>query len=341
MREPLTQAEITAAYRADALFDAHRDDPQFGYRFLADEARDAGWPMAERTAWRICRDQRWWAAFGKKKRRGKTPGPPVHDDLVRRAFTADEPNRLWLADITEHPTLEGTLYLCAVKDAFSGRIVGYSISDRMKARLAVDALEAAVARRTQVAGCIFHTDRGWQFQSRKLIRALGRHRLVGSMGNAGAAGDNAAMESFFSLLQKERPGPSTLGDAPAAQDRDRHLDRTHLPPPTPTTTPRPIDPHRIRDHHDPVTRTRSVTTTCHLNVQQTRVSSRVDSAHQCWTQTGSCRSRVRPARAEEPSDLPHPGGCVGSVLGPDRRASAQTERVTEVADGMVVTAIRR
>ena len=59
---------------------------------------------------------------------GKKPGPPAHDDLVERDFTADAPNQLWLTDITEHPTSEGKLYLCAVKDVFSNRIVGYSIS---------------------------------------------------------------------------------------------------------------------------------------------------------------------------------------------------------------------
>jgi hypothetical protein len=71
------------------LFDAHRDDPEFGYRFLADEARDAGWSMADRTAWRICSARGWWSVFGKKRgRTGKKAGPPVHDDLVQRDFTA-------------------------------------------------------------------------------------------------------------------------------------------------------------------------------------------------------------------------------------------------------------
>ena len=91
-------------------------------------------------------------------------------------------------DITEHKTAEGKLYLCAIKDVYSNRIVGYSISDRMKARLAVDAVNNAVARRGDVAGCVFHTDRGSQFRARKLVRALGRHDLVGSMGRVGAAG---------------------------------------------------------------------------------------------------------------------------------------------------------
>jgi putative transposase len=203
LEHPVTDAELTEAHRANALFDAHRDDPEFGYRFLADEARDAGQAMAERTAWKICSENRWWSAFGKKKARSKKrAGPPVHDDLVRRNFSADAPNELWLGDITEHRTREGKLYLCAIKDVFSNRIVGYLIDERMKSRLAVAALNNAVARRGNVAGCIFHTDRGSQFRSRKVQRALNRHRMVGSMGRVGAAGDNAAMESFFSLLQK-------------------------------------------------------------------------------------------------------------------------------------------
>jgi putative transposase len=200
---PITTSELQEAYWADALFDAHRDDPEFGYRFLLDEARDNGVVMAERTAWRICSDNGWFSRFGKKKRgKGTKTGPPVHDDLVRRVFTANAPNTLWLADITEHRTGEGKLYLCAIKDVYSNRIVGYSIDSRMKSRIAVTALNNAVARRDDVAGCILHTDRGSQFRSRKAQHALNRHHMVGSMGRVGAAGDNAAMESFFSLLQK-------------------------------------------------------------------------------------------------------------------------------------------
>ena len=161
--QQVTTAELTEAYRANALLDAHRDDPEFGYRFLVSEAAESGEVMCERTAWRICRDNQWWSVFGKKRgKNGKRPGPPVHDDLVKRDFSADDVNELWLTDITEHWTDEGKLYLCAIKDVFSGRIVGYSISDRMKARLAVNALDNAVFRRRDTAGCIVHSDRGSQ-----------------------------------------------------------------------------------------------------------------------------------------------------------------------------------
>ena len=200
---PVTPRDLEQAYLANALFDAHGDDPEFGYRFLADEARDAGFAACDRTVWRICSAQGWWSVFG-KKRRGKAgrPGTASHEDLVERVFTAAAPNQLWLTDLTEHPTAEGKLYLCAIKDVFSNRIVGYSISDRMKAQIAVAALNNAVARRGDVAGCILHSDRGSQFRSRKVHRALDHHQMLGSMGQVGSAGDNAAMESFFSLLQK-------------------------------------------------------------------------------------------------------------------------------------------
>ncbi|SMO85456.1 Integrase core domain-containing protein [Propioniciclava tarda] len=109
---------------------------------------------------------------------------------------------MWLTDITEHWTDEGKLYACAIKDVWSNRIVGYSISDRMKSTIAVDALAMAVARRGNVTGCVVHSDRGSQFRSRKFLAALRRHGLTGSMGQVASAGDNAAMESFFALLQK-------------------------------------------------------------------------------------------------------------------------------------------
>lgn len=208
--DPVTQAEWVQAHRINALRDAHADDPTFGYRFLAHEARRAGWKMSRRTAWSLC-SQIGILSLAQRRRRGKgkkagqSSGPPVFDDHVQRLFTASAPNRVWLTDITEHPTSQGKLYCCAIKDVYAHRIVGYSISDQMTAKLAVDALHNAVARRraegADVAGCILHADRGSQFRSRKMAHALNRHGMVGSMGRVGAAGDNAAMESFWSLLQ--------------------------------------------------------------------------------------------------------------------------------------------
>ena len=129
---PVTTSEWDNARLANAVFDAHDQDPQYGYRFLVDEVRDAGFVTAERTVWRICSANQWWSSFGKKRgRSGKKAGPPVHDDHLNRVFQAGRANQIWLTDISEHPTSEGKVYLCAIKDTWSNRIVGYSISDRM------------------------------------------------------------------------------------------------------------------------------------------------------------------------------------------------------------------
>ena len=174
---PVSDRELDDAFLTNVLCDAHLDDPVFGYRLLADEVRSLGHRRCDRTVWRICAANRWWSAL--RKKRG------AHDDLVERDFTAGKPNRLWLTDITERRTGEGKLFLCAIKDVFSKRIVGYSIGDRMQARLAVDALNMAVAGRGDVAGCIVHSDRGSQFRSRKVLAAIQRHGWQDSWAGSG------------------------------------------------------------------------------------------------------------------------------------------------------------
>ncbi|GAB3120485.1 transposase InsO family protein [Leifsonia psychrotolerans] len=202
VKNPVSARDWDEAHLINAAFDAHVDDPTFGYRFISDELAEAGFIVSERRVWRLCSQQRLWSVFAKKKGKYRKAGPPAHDDHVKRNFTATAPNRLWLTDITEHKTSEGKVYLCAIKDVFSNRIVGYSIDSRMKARLAVDALQMAVTHRGNPPGVVVHSDRGSQFRSRKFLRKLTEHGLTGSMGQVGACADNAAMESFFALLQK-------------------------------------------------------------------------------------------------------------------------------------------
>ena len=198
---PVTDRDWADAHLINAAIDVHHDDPEFGYRFIADELPARGITAGRNRVNRLCTQQRLFSVHAKKRGTGRKPGPPVHDDLVRREFTANAPNRLWLTDITEHPTTEGKLYLCAIKDACTNRIVGYSIDDRMTSQLAVDALRNAVALR-RPAGTVVHSDRGNQFRSHAFIHALRVAGLTGSMGRVEACADNAAMESFFSLLQK-------------------------------------------------------------------------------------------------------------------------------------------
>ena len=204
LASPVSERELHDAYLTNALVDAHGDDPEFGYRFLADELQRTGHVVGERRVWRLCSQQRLWSTTVRKGRlrSSKSPGPAVHDDHVQRDFTAARPNQVWVTDITEHPTGEGKLYCCAIKDLFSNRIVGYAIDERMTAHLAVTAIRTAVARRQPSGVVVVHSDRGSQFRARTFRAVLTAAGLQGSMGRVASAGDNAAMESWHALLQK-------------------------------------------------------------------------------------------------------------------------------------------
>ncbi len=199
---PLSTRDWSDAHLVDAAREIHADDPLFGYRFITDElAAEYGIRASENRVHRLCRQHKIASVISRKRGRGNRPGPAVHDDLVRRDFSAAGPNELWLTDITKHRTDEGKLYLCAIKDAYSNRIVGYSIDRRMKASLAVAAMRNAIGLRSP-ARTVVHSDRGSQFRSAKFVRLVRDNGLHGSMGRVGACADNAAMESFFALLQK-------------------------------------------------------------------------------------------------------------------------------------------
>ncbi|WP_372444633.1 IS3 family transposase [Crossiella equi] len=198
---PFCQRDWDDAHLINAALEIHADAPGDGYRFIADELARQGFSASENRVWRICSMQQIFSLHARKKGRNAKAGPPVHDDLVRRNFTVTAPKVTWLTDITEHPTGEGKFYLCAVKDCYSNKIVGYSIASHMRASLAVAALRNAIALRDP-RGTVVHSDRGAQFRSDAYQRLLRVNGLTGSMGRVGACGDNAAMESFFSLLQK-------------------------------------------------------------------------------------------------------------------------------------------
>ena len=202
--DPVSRRDYDDAHLVDAIRDVHFDDPEFGYRFISDELERASHRVGERRVWRLCSEHKIWSTTTKKGRKGagKRPGPAVHDDLVQRNFTAPAPDLVWLTDITEHRTAEGKLYACVIKDVCSNRIVGYATSDRMTANLATSALRQAVARRQPTGTVVVHSDRGGQFRSRAFRAMPKANKLTGSMGRVSSAGDNAAMESFYSLLQK-------------------------------------------------------------------------------------------------------------------------------------------
>lgn len=141
------------------------------------------------------------------KRRGHTtirvPGVRVADDLVRRDFRPAAPNVLWVADITYLRSWEGWVYLAAVQDAFSRRIVGWSMAEHMRADLVVDALQMALARRQPDPGLVHHSDQGSQYVSLAFGQRARDGGVAVSMGSRGDCFDNAVAESFFATLKKE------------------------------------------------------------------------------------------------------------------------------------------
>ncbi|QCC77444.1 IS3 family transposase [Nocardioides daphniae] len=211
LKDPVSQRDWDDAHVIDVLYDLHTDDATLGYRFLTDELElEHGIRGGENRVHRLCRIAGITASHPKKRSKPGSTGPAPHDDLlavvdehgvVRHAFAATGPNQLWLWDISEHPTREGKLYICAIKDVWSNKIVGYSIDTRMKSSLARAAMRNAIALRAPV-GTVCPSDRGGQFRANRTQRLLANNGLVGSMGRSYGAGDNASMESIFSLLQK-------------------------------------------------------------------------------------------------------------------------------------------
>ena len=133
----------------------------------------------------------------------RNPKREAYPDLVERRFTIDEPNKLWVADVTQHETGEGWLFLAVVIDAYSRLVVGWSMDKQFTAELVLAALEMALWNRQPAEGLIHHSDHGSQYTSLAFGQGLERSSVLGSMGSVGDALDNAVAESFFATLQTE------------------------------------------------------------------------------------------------------------------------------------------
>lgn len=138
-----------------------------------------------------------------RRRPRSAPAKPTSDDLVRRDFFREAPNQLWMTDITEHPTREGKLYCCAVLDAHSRRVVGWSIDSIQTAALVTNALTMAIEARSPQSGAVVHSDHGTQFTSWVFTERVRQAGLAPSMGAVGCAYDNAVIESFWARMQTE------------------------------------------------------------------------------------------------------------------------------------------
>jgi putative transposase len=133
----------------------------------------------------------------------------VAPNTLNRTFQADTPNRKWIADFTYILTMEGWLYVAAVIDLYSRRVVGWSMQASMTAQLVADALIMAVWRRGRPDALLHHSDRGSQYTSEQFQKLLADHGITCSMSRSGNCWDNAAMESFFSSLKTERTARKT------------------------------------------------------------------------------------------------------------------------------------
>jgi len=153
----------------------------------------------------------WLQGPKARPRRRRLPPDPgerqtaaVAPNVLDRSFAAPVPNHRWIADFTYVWTAEGWLYVAAVIDLFSRRVVGWSMSAAMTAQLVTDALVMAIWRRGRPIALLHHSDRGSQYTSEQFQRLMADHGIICSMSRSGNVWDNAAMESFFSSLKTER-----------------------------------------------------------------------------------------------------------------------------------------
>lgn len=179
----------------------------YGSPRIAVELRALGEVISENTVARIMRSL-GIAGISPRTFKVRTtvvdPFASFPDDLVRRQFDQGRLDAVWTSDITYLTCGEGDMYLCAIKDEHSKKVLGWSIANHMRAELVIDALDMAVAERGgDVAGVILHSDRGSQYTAAVMARACERYGLRRSMGATGICWDNAGAESLWSTFKHE------------------------------------------------------------------------------------------------------------------------------------------
>jgi transposase InsO family protein len=202
-RPPSSRA-IRHAWLTDLIRQVHTDfRGVYGYRRVhAELTLGHGLAVGAEAVSLLMRRASLQGVTGRPKYR-RIPGQPTAGDLVDRQFARNEPDRLWVTDITEHPTREGKVYCAVVLDVFSRRVVGWSIDSTQNAALVTNALGMAIAQRQPTAGTVIHSDQGTQFTSWAFTRRAIDSGLLPSMGSVGDCYDNALVEAFWSRMQVE------------------------------------------------------------------------------------------------------------------------------------------
>jgi transposase InsO family protein len=185
---------------------AKSSDGTYGSRRMKKALNALGYPVSRDKARKLMREAKVQVRHRKKYKvtTNSNHKQPVFENLVERDFDIDQPDQVYAADITYVWTQEGWLYLAVVIDLCTRKVVGWSMSSRMKAQLVCDALQMAIWRRRPQAGLIHHSDRGSQYASKAFRRLLKAHGIEGSMSRKGDCWDNAVVESFFGTLKQER-----------------------------------------------------------------------------------------------------------------------------------------
>ena len=181
-------------------------DGNFGSPRIRDDLKKANIPCSENRIARLMRES-GLVAIQKRKFKATTDSKhnwPVAPNLLERNFSVDEPNKVWVTDITYVWTWEGWLYLSFVLDLYSRGVVGLAMADRITDDLTQDALNQAIGRRNPTAGLIHHSDRGSQYASGDYQALLQKHEITPSMSRKGDCWDNAVAESFLHTLKVEK-----------------------------------------------------------------------------------------------------------------------------------------
>ncbi len=180
----------------------------YGARRLHVELQAQGIACGRHRVRRLMKQAQIEAVSPRKRAKWKSPRRRSLDvpDLLQRQFTASRPDEVWVADITEFTTGEGTLYLAAIVDLYARRVVGWHVAPSMHRSLVIEALNRAVQQRGCTQGLIQHSDRGSQYTSEEYLACLSRNGMVPSFSAPGQCLDNAAMESFFGTLKNELLG---------------------------------------------------------------------------------------------------------------------------------------
>ena len=185
----------------------HRDNHgRYGSPRVHEELKAQGRGASRGRIERLMRHHGIRAIMARPRRAGTTDSRhdlPIAPNLLDRNFVADAPNRIWLADITYVETDQGWLYLAAILDLYSRRIVGWAMADHLRADLPLAALRMAISAQRPGAGLIHHSDRGVQYASSEYRNALQSAGFSASMSRKGDCYDNAPMESFFHTLKTE------------------------------------------------------------------------------------------------------------------------------------------